>query len=186
MTKVRLLAAVALIILAGASSSSAQSSLGWSFYYNGFDDSRTSPPDCQGHCGAGCGNAFDACSPTGSWFDIIWDPSPDGYWGEPVQLTEAQLTADWWESQCIYEDVIPAWTVVNRIGQFQAAFRFTFHGFFHSGCLLHDQVCPEEGWWWCLFIPVCGPPGDGHFQDWGYDAITTGNFIMDSYYYPGC
>ena len=111
---------------------------------------------CVGNCGAGCSDAWNpGCGSRNQYWDlqVLSEPQATGYRkGEYLCYS----------GSCYYYEYM----------RMQAIGRWTYHGYFGWGCLMHDSTCPEFLWGiGCLWFGGCG---SGWNQDWSYDTVVFG------------
>jgi hypothetical protein len=111
--------------------------------------------ECFGNCGAGCSDAWNpGCGGSQYWeLQILSDLQPTGYRKGDFMC---------YGGTCYYYEYM----------RVQAMGRWTYHGYFSWGCLMHDSTCPEFLWGLgCLWFGGCG---SGWNQDWSYDTVVLG------------
>jgi hypothetical protein len=107
--------------------------------------------DCAGNCGAGCSDTFDVCNGAEQYWEMEYLSGPDS------------------QSICVVgcdgDD-----TVIREFQGYQAAVRWTYHGWLQEGCSFHDSYCSQ----WnpaCLLFTGCWGSGESH--TWSYDDTLT-------------
>lgn len=158
---------IALMLLTGVAADARAQWVQEGVYWWYYPKTADMPGQCLGHCGKGCSNSLNPCSPKGYWtMEFMWGPNFVRH------VAESEECQPYW-----YDDYQNAWygyKFVYEFDLYDAGATFTWHGLYSSFCSRHDHACWSNPAY-CIFpLDAALACSGAHPEDWSMDKYIKG------------